>query len=59
MDWTGNWTIDHSAIITTKISNTTSGVQITYHSNDKLNVPLINIVNQYRNIKIYWWKVWS
>ncbi len=59
MDWTGDWTIDHSAIITTKISNTTSGVQITYHSNDKLNVPLINLVNQYPNIKIYWWKVWS
>ncbi len=57
IDWTKDWTIDHSMVITSKTWTSTSQIYVTYHSTDTLNKKLSDLISQYPNANYFWWKV--
>lgn len=57
IDWTKDWTIDHSMVITGKTWTSTSQIFVTYHTNDTLNKKLSELIAQNPNSTYIWWKV--
>jgi len=55
IDWTGDGSIDHAAIVTKKDSN--NKLYLTYHSNNRLDKPLTDIQASYPKAKYYGWKL--
>ncbi len=55
IDWTGDGSVDHATIVTKKDSN--NRLYLTYHSNNRLDKPLSDIVAQYPKAKYYGWKL--
>jgi hypothetical protein len=57
VDWTKDWTIDHSMVVTEKTWNLTSQIKVSYHSNDELDKKLSDLIIAYPNSNYYWWKI--
>lgn len=57
IDWTRDWTIDHSMVVRSKSWTSTSQIYVTYHSTDTPNRQLSNLINEYPNAKYIWWKI--
>ena len=62
-DWTNDWSVDHSMVITKKTSNSASGIYLTYSNDynntasDKKDIKLSDIQNAYSGESYYFWHV--
>lgn len=55
IDWEGNGSVDHTAVVTKKDSN--NKLYLTYHSNNRLDKPFTEIQLAYPLAKYYAWKL--
>ena len=55
IDWEGNGSVDHTAVVTKKDSN--NRLYLTYHSHSRLDKPFTEIQLAYPMAKYYAWKL--